>query len=67
MLEKYKKRHDAILDILIKDLDPLLDKNSAIYADLPLSSARQISELFTSLRPNASSIASLYGNWEPMK
>ena len=52
MLEKYKKRHDAILDILIKGLDPLLDKNSAIYADLPLSSARQISELFISLRPD---------------
>ena len=47
-----KKRHDAILDILIKGLDPLLDKNSAIYADLPLSSARQISELFISLRPD---------------
>ena len=47
MLEKYKKRHDAILDILIKGLDPLLDKNSAIYADPPLSSARQISELFS--------------------
>ena len=53
MLEKYKKRHDAILDILIKGLDPLLDKNSGIYADLPLSSARQISELFISLRPAA--------------
>src|SRR5688572_14305895 len=51
-LNRYTSRHNSILKLLIDWISPKLEPNSEFYCDLPIPGVRQVTDLFTNVRPD---------------
>ena len=51
-LERYTKRHNKVLEILINWIGSVLDSSFVLYADLVHPKAKPVIDIFNSIRPD---------------